>query len=112
VLGTSEKVDVEVTWAGGHRTTGQITRPVACLTQLSYYPQLAARARELADSGYTTAQIAGRLNAEGFRPPKRIPAFTPNAVTGVPPSFRTADPLGSSPERTGSSGREIPEVLT
>jgi DNA invertase Pin-like site-specific DNA recombinase len=83
VLGTSEKVDVEVTWAGGHRTTGQITRPVACLTQLSYYPQLAARARELADSGYTTAQIAGRLNAEGFRPPKRIPAFTPNAVTDL-----------------------------
>jgi hypothetical protein len=80
VLGTSEKVDVEVTWAGGHRTAAQITRPVACLTQLSYYPQLAARARELAGSGHTIAQIAGRLNAEGFRPPKRIPAFTPNAV--------------------------------
>jgi DNA invertase Pin-like site-specific DNA recombinase len=83
VLGTSEKVDVEVTWAGGHRTAGQITRPVACLTQLSYYPQLAARARELADGGYTTAQIAERLNTEGFRPPKRIPAFTPNAVTDL-----------------------------
>ena len=83
VLGASEKVDVEVTWAGGHRTAAQITRPVACLTQLSYYPQLAARARELADGGCTTAQIAGRLNAEGFRPPKRIPAFTPNAVTDL-----------------------------
>ncbi len=80
VFGTSEKVEVEVTWAGGHRTAAQITRPVACLTQLSYYPQLAARARELAGSGHTTAQIAGRLNAEGFRPPKRSPAFTPNAV--------------------------------
>src|SRR5204862_760853 len=57
VLGTSEKVDVQVTWAGGHRTSAQITRPVACLTQLSYYPQLAARARELAGSGYTIAQI-------------------------------------------------------
>jgi DNA invertase Pin-like site-specific DNA recombinase len=83
VLGASEKVDVEVTWAGGHRTAAQITRPVACLTQLSYYPQLAARARELAEGGCTTAQIAGRLNAEGFRPPKRIPAFTPNAVTDL-----------------------------
>jgi DNA invertase Pin-like site-specific DNA recombinase len=80
VLGTSEKMDVEIVWAGGHRTAAQITRPVACLTQLSYYPQLAARARELAGSGCTIAQIAGRLNAEGFRPPKRIPAFTPNAV--------------------------------
>jgi DNA invertase Pin-like site-specific DNA recombinase len=83
VLGASEKVDVEVTWAGGHRTAAQITRPVACLTQLSYYPQLAARARELAADGCTTAQIAERLNAEGFRPPKRIPAFTPNAVTDL-----------------------------
>ena len=80
VTGTSEKVAVEVVWAGGHRTTGQVTRPVACLTQLSYYPQLATRARELADRGCTTAQIAERLNAEGFRPPKRIQAFTPNAV--------------------------------
>jgi len=83
VLGASEKVDVEVTWAGGHRTSAQITRPVACLTQLSYYPQLAVRARELADGGCTIAQIAERLNAEGFRPPKRIPAFTPNAVSDL-----------------------------
>jgi DNA invertase Pin-like site-specific DNA recombinase len=83
VLGTSEKVDVQVTWAGGHRTSAQITRPVACLTQLSYYPQLAARARELAGSGYTIAQVAQRLNAEGFRPPKRIPAFTPSAVSDL-----------------------------
>jgi DNA invertase Pin-like site-specific DNA recombinase len=83
VLGTSEKVDVEVIWAAGHRTAAQITRPVACLTQLSYYPQLAVRARELADSGYTIAQIAERLNAEGFRPPKRITVFTPNAVSDL-----------------------------
>jgi DNA invertase Pin-like site-specific DNA recombinase len=83
VLGTSEKVDIQVVWAGGHRTTAQITRPVACLTQLSYYPQLAVRARELADGGCTIAQIAERLNAEGFRPPKRIPAFTPNAVSDL-----------------------------
>ena len=83
VAGTSEKVDVEVVWAGGHRTAAQITRPVACLTQLSYYPQLAARARELAGGGFTIAQIAGRLNAEGFRPPKRSPVFTPNAVSDL-----------------------------
>ena len=83
VAGTSEKVGVEVIWAGGHRTAAQITRPVACLTQLSYYPQLAARARELAEAGFTTAQIAERLNAEGFRPPKRSPVFTPNAVSDL-----------------------------
>jgi recombinase-like zinc beta ribbon protein/recombinase len=83
IAGSSEQVDVEITWAGGHRTRAQITRPVACLTQLSYFPQLAARARELAEAGFTIAQIAGRLNAEGFRPPKRSPVFTPNAVTDL-----------------------------
>ena len=83
VHGTSEKAGVEVTWAGGHRTSAQITRPVACLTQLSYYPQLAARARELTDSGSTLTQIAQRLNAEGFRPPKRIDVFTPNAASDL-----------------------------
>jgi DNA invertase Pin-like site-specific DNA recombinase len=83
VAGTSEKVDVQVVWAGGHRTTTQITRPVACLTQLSYYPQLAERARELAEAGLALAQIADRLNAEGFRPPKRCPAFSASAVSDL-----------------------------
>jgi hypothetical protein len=83
VLATSEKVNIQVIWAGGHRTTGQISRPVACLTQLSYYPQLAGRARELADARLSLAQIADRLNAEGFRPPKRCQAFTANAVSDL-----------------------------
>jgi DNA invertase Pin-like site-specific DNA recombinase len=83
VAGTSEKVDVQVVWAGGHRTTSQITRPVACLTQLSYYPQLAQRAGELAEAGLPLAQIASHLNTEGFRPPKRCPAFTANAVSDL-----------------------------
>jgi DNA invertase Pin-like site-specific DNA recombinase len=83
VAGASEKVDVQVVWAGGHTTTGQISRPVACLTQLSYYPQLAQRARELAGAGLPLAQIASQLNAEGFRPPKRCPAFTATAVSDL-----------------------------
>ena len=33
-------------------------------------------------------------------------------LVGVPPSFRTADPLGFSAERMGSSDEEVPEVLT
>ena len=83
VLGTSEKAEVQVVWAGGHRTTAQITRPVASLTQLSYYPQLAERARELAAAGLTHAQIAAQLTTEGFRPPKRCEAFTAAAVSDL-----------------------------
>jgi hypothetical protein len=83
VLGTSELVNVQVRWVGGHRTDTQVARPVACLTQLSYYPQLRDRAAELVEAGCTTAQIAEHLNAEGFRPPKRCETFTKNAVNDL-----------------------------
>jgi DNA invertase Pin-like site-specific DNA recombinase/DNA-binding MarR family transcriptional regulator len=80
VIGDSEQVDVEVTWAGGHRTTGRVTRPVATLAQLSYFPQLGQRAEQLSAAGRTAAQIAESLNAEGLRPPKRTAAFTQSSV--------------------------------
>ena len=80
VAGTSELVDVTITWAGGHQTTGQAVRPVARVDQLSYYPALLARAGELAEAGCTTRQIADALNAEGFRPPKRTSRFRPDQV--------------------------------
>jgi len=80
VIGTSELVDVTITWAGGHQTSGQAVRPVARLDQLSYYPALLARVTELADAGRTSRQIAGALNAEGFRPPKRTSRFTGGQV--------------------------------
>jgi len=79
VAGTSELVDVTITWAGGHQTTGQAIRPVARLDQLSYYPALLARVTELA-AGRTHRQIAGVLNAEGFRPPQRTSRFTGGQV--------------------------------
>jgi hypothetical protein len=39
-------------------------------------------------------------------PPRRS-RLEPFRPAGVPPTFRTADPLGSSPGRTGSIAREI-----
>jgi DNA invertase Pin-like site-specific DNA recombinase len=84
VPGTSEKVNTPVIWAAGHTTTAQISRPVACLTQLSYYPQPAGRARDLAEAGLTAAQIATRLSTEGFHPPKRCQTFTTSAVSDLP----------------------------
>lgn len=55
-------------------------RPVARLEQLSYYPQLCARVRELAAEGLSSAAIAQRLNAEGYRPPKRRERFGAQGV--------------------------------
>jgi len=80
VAGDSELVGVTITWAGGHQTAGQAVRPVARLDQLSYYPALLARVTELAAAGRNNRQIAGVLNTEGFRPPKRTSKFTGQQV--------------------------------
>jgi hypothetical protein len=80
VVGDSERVRVQITWAGGHCTDGELVRPVATLQQLSYYPRLASRVRELAAGGHTAGQIARRLNDEGFRPPKRRERFGAQGV--------------------------------
>ncbi|GAA3521768.1 DNA invertase Pin-like site-specific DNA recombinase [Streptosporangium album] len=70
VRGRSELVDVTLTWAGGRTTQAVIRRPIRRFDDLSYYPQLAARVRELADCGLHPATIAETLNAEGFHPAK------------------------------------------
>jgi DNA invertase Pin-like site-specific DNA recombinase len=83
VVGDTEQVDVSVTWAGGHTSTGRIVRPVARLEQLSYYPALLARVRALAETGMAMKQIAEQVNAEGFRPPKRSQRFSAHSVNDL-----------------------------
>jgi DNA-binding MarR family transcriptional regulator len=103
VIGDSEQVDVEVTWAGGHRTAGRVTRPVATLAQLSYFERLRQRGTELAAAGRTAAQIAESLNAEGLRPPKRTAAFTQSSVRDL------LGTLGLQHARTPASRPELGE---
>jgi hypothetical protein len=68
--GATERVHAIVTWAGGYQTHAGLTRPVARIDQLSYYPALTARIRALAGQGLHTTAIAGQLAAEGFRTPR------------------------------------------
>ena len=42
----------------------------------SDYPRLVERLRALCAERLSAAAIAERLNAEGFRPPKRVDRFT------------------------------------
>lgn len=76
VQGDSEKVEVEVHWAGGHKTQTQVLRPVARMEQLSYFPELMKRVRTLRAQGHSARKIAQRLNAEGWRAAKRRTTFT------------------------------------
>jgi hypothetical protein len=81
VAGTSERVAVEIGWAGGRTTHGQTVRPVARLDQLSSYPQLRERVRQLAEQGHRAQAIANRLHAEGFRPAKGRQRIGISAIT-------------------------------
>jgi DNA invertase Pin-like site-specific DNA recombinase len=80
VQGESEQVRVTIAWVGGGQTDGTVIRPVARLEQLSYYAELCACARQLAATGLAAGAIAERLNAAGYRPPKRRERFGAQGV--------------------------------
>jgi DNA invertase Pin-like site-specific DNA recombinase len=72
----SEKVDVELQWMGGLVSQHALDRPVSHYEKRAEYPRLLQRLRECCAERLSSAEIAGRLNAEGFRPPKRTDRFT------------------------------------
>src|SRR5512133_2884950 len=79
--GTSERVAAEIAWAGARTTHAETVRPVARLDQLSSYPQLRERVRQLAEQGHRAKAIADRLHAEGFRPAKGRQRIGISAIT-------------------------------
>ena len=80
VEGVTEKVSVEIRWAGGHKTCTNLIRPVAKLEQLSYYSDLAKLAADLKSKGMTLQQITDRLNKQGWHSPKLLGAFSKDMV--------------------------------
>jgi DNA invertase Pin-like site-specific DNA recombinase len=76
VDGDTERVDVELRWAGGFVSCHTLIRPVQTYEQLSNYNDLVARIAALQGERRTLAEIAATLNAEGFHPPKRSPRFS------------------------------------
>jgi len=83
VEGDSEQVSVACLWAGGHTTKTMLIRPVARLDQLSYYPDLLARAAALLAEGNGPPRIADMLNEEGWRPPRRRETFNGEMVRSL-----------------------------
>jgi len=83
VEGSSEKVNLEIHWAGGHVVRAETIRPVASYEQLSYYPELCRRIAELREQGHGYRSIADELNTEGYRPPRRKEHFGPTQVACI-----------------------------
>jgi DNA invertase Pin-like site-specific DNA recombinase len=102
VRGESERVDVTIRWAGGQVTRHDIVRPVKRYEQLADYARLRMRIDELRKGGLTIAELAERLNQEGFRPPKRSATFTISIVRQLLWGRGTA---GGRPRALGESGR-------
>lgn len=66
--GTSEQVRVRIDWVGGGHTESTIVRPVRNLSDLSSYPQICARVRQLPQDGWAATAIAEQLDAERLHP--------------------------------------------
>jgi DNA invertase Pin-like site-specific DNA recombinase len=72
----SERVRVRLHWVGGAAQDHILNRPVKSYTQLADYPKLAAKLCALRKDRLDATEMAERLNAAGFRPPKRTTRFT------------------------------------
>jgi len=81
--GRSERVLVAIEWVGGGRTEGEVLRPIARLADLSSYPALCQRLRELTGQGLSAEAIGERLAADGFRSARGAASFGASAVRAL-----------------------------
>jgi DNA invertase Pin-like site-specific DNA recombinase len=72
---STENNHVTIVWQGGMTTQHEVARPVSTYTQLKDFRRLSERIGQLHREGLHLAQIAARLNDEGFVPPRRRGVF-------------------------------------
>jgi DNA invertase Pin-like site-specific DNA recombinase len=77
---SSELNDVTIVWQGGFATLHRVARPVGTYEQLKDIRLLTGRVAQLHREGLHLPQIAERLNAEGFVPPRRRGGFTASGI--------------------------------
>jgi DNA invertase Pin-like site-specific DNA recombinase len=111
----SEHVAIRLHWVGGAVQDLGLNRPVKCYAQMADYPKLAATLRALQKQRLDASAIAKRLNATGYRPPKRTTRFTGAMVRrllerlGLPGRERLGSQtgLGSDEWRPGGLARHL-----
>jgi hypothetical protein len=77
---STENNHVTIVWQGGMTTQHEVARPVGTYTQLKDFQRLSERIGQLHCEGLHLAQIASRLNDEGFVPPRRRGVFTEGGI--------------------------------
>ena len=91
----SQRADVCLVWSGDRQTTHTLIRPVASFEKLEEYDTLMARIGALRSEGRSSAEIADKLNSEGFRPPRRRTTFN---AAGVRQLFSRRGRIGRWPK--------------
>jgi DNA invertase Pin-like site-specific DNA recombinase/transposase-like protein len=77
---STELNQVTIIWQGGIATQHQVARPVGSYAQLSDFQHLTGRITQLHREGLQLAQIAEKLNDEGFVPPRRRGVFSGSGI--------------------------------
>lgn len=83
VTANSEVTRVSIRWVGGGTSHHELARPVFTYEQLSEFPRLRERIRELMAAGRRSGLIAAQLNAEGFRSPRGDQKFTADRIRQI-----------------------------
>ncbi len=76
----SEYVDATIHWKGGYTSQHEFIRSVHSYSRLRDFETLMSRVAALREQGETTQEIATRINAEGFTPPKQHEGFNARMV--------------------------------
>jgi hypothetical protein len=76
----SDQVNVKLRWAGGAQTEQVMARPAVRYSQQGGQGRLVSRLEELCGEGLSCADMAEKLNAEGFRPARRAKGFNKAVV--------------------------------
>jgi DNA invertase Pin-like site-specific DNA recombinase len=76
----SEYVDATIHWQGGFTSQHELVRPVANYAHMRDFQRLCERLVEMRKQGFSAAQMADKLNQEGFSPPKRRSPFSAELV--------------------------------
>jgi DNA invertase Pin-like site-specific DNA recombinase len=93
VQGNTEHVEVALHWAGGFVGRHQVVRPVQTYEQFRDHGRLMELARQLREAGHSAAEIAERLNAEGFHTTNRRSPFGAQRVRQLLQSWGLSDVL-------------------
>ncbi len=80
VRNDSEEVEATIQWRGGSTSHHTIVRPVGRYEHLRGYDRLVEHLVRWRGEGYSAGQIAAKLQAAGFRPPRKQGVYTKGQV--------------------------------